>query len=299
MDGSSPDSISDTARIDLPGAYTVSFSGDPDPIGALTLANAANVTFASSSRTGNPIVPRTLQLVNTGGGAGSLTMTGSASLALGATSGGIPSTSNPFHLTADGDLTVGFGSTLNVRFGSDVVASKLVSGGQVNVSGSGSTLNASTSVEVNGGLNITTGGLLQNVQDANIGNQRSGLSTATVSGVGSQWLISELLSVGAGLGQGTLNIKGGGSVSNTHGFLGASVESNGMATVTGGAWTMTGRLSIGGSSFSNSVGGFGSLNIQPAAIVSAAEGVVLFPDGHVNLQGGILDTSAISFFQGM
>jgi hypothetical protein len=116
VDGSPPSSIFDEARFTLGGAYTVSFNADPDPIGALTLISGSNVTFASSSRPGNPIPPRSLSLIQTGAQSGNLVVAGFSKLTLGAVTGGFPSSSHPFHLTADEiQLTDGGGSRPAVR----------------------------------------------------------------------------------------------------------------------------------------------------------------------------------------
>ncbi|MBA3480592.1 MAG: hypothetical protein H0T51_02150, partial [Pirellulales bacterium] len=410
VDGTTPSSIFDQANINLAGTYTVSFSADPDPIGALTVNSAANVTFASNSRPPSPIVPRTLRLVDTSGG-GDLSVRGRATLTLGHMTGGFPS-SHPFHLTAGGELTVEFFSTLNVLFGSDVVTSILRNRGTTNVSGSGSTLNAgSTNItgdsvinvsgsgstfnagsmifEIGGGdLTVTAGGRVESSASVmrqggaihvsgsgstliggsmlidggnlkvtaggrvessavDLGFSEGSGGGAFVSGVGSTWAIidQELVVSGSGTGElnimaggavssrggviggfdhgvgvvnvsdagsqwnnsgnlfvgdrasGLLTVTGGGSVSSTDGYIGQGLGSVGTALITGGAWTMTGQLSVGGSG--STAGGQGTLNIQPAGTVSAAQGVVLFPDAHVNLQGGTLDASAISYHQGI
>ncbi|MBA3481765.1 MAG: hypothetical protein H0T51_08115, partial [Pirellulales bacterium] len=240
VDGSPPSSIFDQATFDKAGAYTVSFNADPDPIGALTLTSATNVTFASSSRPGNPILPRSLRLIEASGvSTGDLRISGGATLTLGAVTGGFPSTSHPFHLTADSNLHINPGATLNVRFGSDVVTLILSSDGLINVSGSGSTLNAHTTQVGDGSLNVTAGGL---VQSSNSIVGLAGTGTATVSGAGSQWNNLGRLTVGFDEGaSGTLNVTGGGSVSSADGVIGV-INGTGTATVTGGAWTMTGQL---------------------------------------------------------
>ncbi|MBA3482512.1 MAG: hypothetical protein H0T51_11915 [Pirellulales bacterium] len=294
VDGSTPSSIFDQATFNLPGAYTVSFTGDPDPIGALTLTSAANVTFASSSRPGNPIVPRSLSLVETSGANnGNLVVSGGATLTLGATTAGFPSSSHPFHLTAGGNLSVGPTATLNVRFGSDVVASVLSHEGQINVSGSGSSLNVNSMHILGGSLNVTAGGLVQSTSSF-VGLDTGG-GSVTVSGAGSQWNNSGRLTVGFDEGGSSmLNVTGGGSVSSTDGVIGVA-NGAGTATVTGGAWTMTGRLSVGGDVSGELSDGTGTLSIQPAGTVSAVQGVVIFLQGLVRLQGGTLDASTVSF----
>ena len=68
----------------------------------------------------------------------------------------------------------------------------------------------------------------------------------TVTGPGSTWTNSELLSVGTN-GTGTLTIANGGVVSNTNGFVGFDTGSQGAVTVTGAGstWTNSGDLFVG------------------------------------------------------
>ena len=119
----------DEATFNLAGAYTVTFNGVPVPIQALSLTGAANVTFTSA----NSVDIRTLR-VNSPitGGPQDVDIRNGATLSLGTFFfvGG----NKPLHLTVGQKLSVNSGSTLNVRFGSDVVTSGLNVGGQVNVS---------------------------------------------------------------------------------------------------------------------------------------------------------------------
>lgn len=324
----SPPTVLQQAAINLPGAYTVSFNAPPSNIRELTVSGAVNATLASSGPTTITTLHVTSSLFE---GPQDVVVSGGASLTLG---NFLVFTNRPLHLNVGHELNVQAGSTLNVRVGSDVVTPALLSAGQLTVAGAGSTLTAGSAEFSEGSLNVTTGGVLQtagaDVVDAagavsgagslwtdtgeisigrsgegalnitaggkvqsfsgRIGRGFSGVAVATVSGANSQWNISTELSVGSGQGTGTLNVAGGGSVTCTDGFVGRSTFAHGTATITGGAWTMTGRLSLGGEN-----GAIGTLNLQPAGIVSAAQGVVIFPDSVVNMQGGTLDASAISF----
>ena len=332
-DNTSP-GVFDTATFNLAGAYTVAFNAVPTPIRELTLTGAANVTLTSA----NSVDVRTLRVNSSlSGGSQNVNISSGASLSLGTFVFGI-NISKPLHLTVGNRLSVASGSTLNVRFGSDVTTPELTGDGQVNVSGSGSTLNVTTNAIDFGSLNATAGGVVQTTTasfgDGGIasvsgsGSQwiatgsvvigsedqgtlnitaggkvqsltgvigSEGIGFVTVSGAGSQWNNLDSLIVGQIFGSGTLNVTGGGSVSCIDGFIGRFFDSDGTATVTGGAWSMTGRLAVGGDADDGAPGGPGTLNIQPAGTVTAAQGVVLFPDAHVNLQGGTLDASAISF----
>jgi T5SS/PEP-CTERM-associated repeat protein len=336
-DGSVPGTL-DRATFNVAGTYLVEFGTAPQAIRELNLT-AGQVTFNS------PGTFRTLNVNSTSfGGPQDVNITNGATLTLGTVTGFVI---QPLHLTVGDTLSVSSGSTLNARFGSDVVTSKLNSLGQINVTGLGSALTITGSsgndANINGGsvnvtgggevqttlanfngtslgtvsgagsqwidtdimrvggngegtLNITAGGQVQSVNGI-IGDLSTGVGNVTVSGANSEWNNSGVLVVGRD-GSGTMNVTGGGTVSSTDGFLSAFPASDGTATITGGAWTMTGRLYVGGNAILDT-GGFATLNIQPAGIVSAAQGVIFFADAHVNLQGGTLDASAISYDQGI
>ena len=84
----------------------------------------------------------------------------------------------------------------------------------------------------------------------------------TVDGTGSTWTNSGSLYVG-NCGNGTLNITGGGAVSNTNGYIGYNSGSTGTVTVagTGSTWTNSGDLDVGNY-------GSGTLNITGGGAVS-------------------------------
>ena len=129
-----------------------------------------------------------------------------------------------------------------------------------------------------------------------IGDVAGSTGMATVAGAGSTWTNSGDLSVGED-GMGTINILGAGSVSNINGFIAKNAGSNGTTTVCGAGsnWETSGRLSIAGDALNSLNGGTGTLTIQPGGTVSVAQDIILFPDGTLNLEGGTLDTEAISF----
>ena len=98
----------------------------------------------------------------------------------------------------------------------------------------------------------------------------SGISgSATISGANSQWINSSCLYVGNG-GSGTLNVTGGGSVSNYYGCcIGENSSATGVVTVDGAGskWTIRNNLQI--SSY-----GSGTLNVTNGASVSNAYGYI-------------------------
>ena len=85
----------------------------------------------------------------------------------------------------------------------------------------------------------------------------------TVSGAGSTWNNSGGLHVGSG-GNGTLNISGGGAVSNGDGYVGDGSGSTGVVTVagTGSTWVNNGELAVGNA-------GNGTLNITGGGTVNS------------------------------
>ena len=90
------------------------------------------------------------------------------------------------------------------------------------------------------------------------------------SGATDPWEIDGDLTVGS-TGEGTLNIKSGGVVTNTTGYLGSSSDSVGTATVTGegSEWNNSGYLYVG-----SGYSGEGTLNIKDGGVVSSAEGTI-------------------------
>ena len=121
----------------------------------------------------------------------------------------------PLHLTVGHALFVNAGSTLNVRFGSDVITPRLSSDGQINVTGLGSALTASSTSIDDGSLNVTAGGVVQ-TDNADIND-----ALGTVSGAGSQWIDTGTIQVGES-SEGTLNIAAGGRVDSNGGTVGGN-----------------------------------------------------------------------------
>jgi T5SS/PEP-CTERM-associated repeat protein len=276
VDGSSPSSIFDSATFNLPGAYTVSYSADPDPIGALTLASGANVTFASAvGRDGITVVSRSLRLVDTGAHPGKLAVAGGSTLTLGRVTGGFPSTSQPFHLTVDKTISLSDGGTLNARFGSQVDA-QLISVGVPSQEGQGR-------LSVSSGAAVTSHFGL-------IGSSGSS-GDVTVSGVGSRWDLTSLnlcISDGQTGSIGMLSITGGGVVTNINSGLGGTGTIAATVTVSGDGslWKMNGLLGIDQS---------GTVQIQPGGTVIVDQDTVVFSAGRVRLQGGTFDTEGFRF----
>ena len=185
------------------------------------------------------------------------------------------------------DLRLENGSgTLNIEAGGVVnshagwVAIGPDSTSVVTVRGSGSQWNCSSFLELgrNGSatLNIESGGTVDNTYTNIGGGLFGGSGTATVTGVGSQWHLSQNLAVGRFSG-GTLIIEAGGVVNNASGFVGSNSYDEpihdsvgtGVTTVTGvgSQWNNVGNLYVG-------YGGHATLNIEAGGMISNTEGYV-------------------------
>ena len=176
-------------------------------------------------------------------------------------------------------------TTGNIGYWSDAV-------GTVTVTGEESEWNNSHFLYVGrkgkGTLNIEAGGVVSNTrgyigysmyqQDLFVS---SSVGTVTVTGEGSEWNNSDWLSVGHE-GEGTLNIKAGGVVSNTGGSIGSSSGSVGTVTVTGegSQWNNSGSLTVSngtlnitdGGMVSNTTGHIGSSSNSVATVTVTGEG---------------------------
>jgi T5SS/PEP-CTERM-associated repeat protein/autotransporter-associated beta strand protein len=277
LDNTAPGN-SDQATFTAGGTYTVTFDSEPPAIQALTLTNAPNVTFTSSSF----IQPRTIR-VTSASGSKDLLLTDVSTLSLG-TSGVIFNPDKPLHLTVGDNLAVQNGSTLNVRFGSDVSTfrSNIASGGTVNVIGSGSVLMNDSDLTVGttmsgfAAMTIQSGGAVSsNVGHVAEGGDSTGM--ATVFGVGSNWTNSGSIVIGEG-GTGGLNVNTGGNVTSFSGTLGSLGGSTGTVNITDAtsAWMMNDSLHVGEN-------GAGALTISAGGNVSNTEGVIAKEPGSIGI----------------
>jgi T5SS/PEP-CTERM-associated repeat protein len=201
-------------------------------------------------------------------------------------------------------LTVQGGSTLTTNIGSTIggggsgSATVTVSGNSSawNNSGSpifvGATFGAAPGPGV-GTLNVQNGGTLTTGnQSLLIGTAIAGaIGTVNVTGTGA------VINTGAAsvfLGNfngasGTLNVTNAGTVTSGAAFIGRVIGSTGTVTVGGpggvAAWNITGTFAIGGET--SLPGGTGTLTIPTGGVVNAGN-LILWPDGTVDLNGGLL-----------
>jgi T5SS/PEP-CTERM-associated repeat protein len=228
-----------------------------------------------------------LQTSATFGSSGIITITQSASNALGVGYKGIGSLQITEGVSvASSDAYLGYFSG---------------SSGTVTVTGGGSKWTSSNYLSVGyygtGKLNIKAGGQVSNSNTVyvSLGRVSHSSGTATVTGSGSMWTNSGGLSVGQS-GTGTLNIESGGLVSNTYGYIGEYSSAYGSVTVsgTGSIWANSGTLNIGRS-------GWGTLNIGNGVagdcVVLAKTAVLGYSStarATCTLNGGTLQTSSIT-----
>jgi T5SS/PEP-CTERM-associated repeat protein len=190
------------------------------------------------------------------GGTGTLSITGGGAVSTPGSSIGCGSGST-------GTVTVdGAGSVYNNYYGNLYVG---------NAGGSGT-------------LSVTNGGALTS-SGANIGYSSGSTGVVTIHGAGSTWTNSGGLCVGgfsgSGNGNGTLNVTGGGALTNgSDCYVGYGSGSVGKVTVdgAGSTWTNNGGLFIGGTDYyySPSGGGTGTLSITNGGSVSSVGGSIGF-----------------------
>ncbi len=203
------------------------------------------------------------------------------------------------------ELVVGYSGagTLNIESGGSVSSrSGLVgyengSDGIATITGAGSSWTISGTLEVanqafrtrnadpRGTLNIAGGGTVSS-SHSYLGLVGTGI--ATVTGAGSTWITSFMLSVGS-TSTGTLNVESGGMVSSATGVVGEDSRGTGVVTVTGtgSTWNNSGNLSVG-------AGGDGTLNIESSGTVSSKT-VAIGALGVLNLKpGGVLRTESLT-----
>ncbi len=160
----------------------------------------------------------------------------------------------------------------------------------------------------NGALTIQNNGTINLSVGADVGEFVGSQGTATVTGAGSTWNNSGLLSIGTN-GTGELTIGNGGAVSNTNGFIAFATGSQGAVTVTGSgsSWINsialfvgrlgTGSLVIADGSMVTVAGGGGTAFVanQPGSIGSLNIGAA---PGHAATAPGTLNAATVAFGAG-
>ncbi len=136
-----------------------------------------------------------------------------------------------------------------------------------------------------GGGTLTVTAATLNLASATLGLTATGSGTVTV-GSGGVWQIDGVLTVGAD-GTGSLNVEGGGMVSNSDGFFGYDSNDNTVAvTGAGSQWSNNGNLFIG------SYGSDNTITIEDGALVTVSGAMMFgydpYSGGYENTTGNIL-----------
>ncbi|MEZ6061751.1 MAG: hypothetical protein R3C19_15490 [Planctomycetaceae bacterium] len=229
--------------------------------GRLTVQNAGTVTYRdtgiigqNAGSTGRVTVTGTgSRMRNLGGVGGGIRVGEAGSGTLNVLNGGVAEDASPN--VADGWIGRLSGST-----------------GTVNVDGAGSFFEVNSNLHIGqdgtGELNITNGGRARN-NAANVGAtfNGTGSGTVTVDGAGSTWSNFS----GINVGDGSITISNGASVTSTFGIVGNRSGATGsvLVTGTGSSWAAGGgnaAFQIGQS------GGTGSLTIENGGLVTSGLG---------------------------
>jgi outer membrane autotransporter protein len=202
------------------------------------------------------------------GSSGSITVSGQSSFTL---------TGQPLFVGYDGqgsfDLTAGAtASTDDVTIGYGTGSS-----GSASASGAGTSWIIDGDLVVGqdgtGSMTISTGAAISN-DNATIGlGAGNATSAVTISGLGSQWTTSGLLTVGAS-GSGELSIFSGATVSSGSAIIGRFASGSVTVGGTGSLWD-TGALLVGGDSAdADSSGANGKLDISTGGAVTSSSAIV-------------------------
>ncbi len=192
----------------------------------------------------------------------------------------------------DGGTVASMSGTLGTEAGS---------AGTAFVDGAGSSWTTSADLTVGmvgyGELNITGGGIVTSAS-GHVGGgvdisqvTLTGIGVVHVDGTGSAWNNSGELHIGDfDYSDGTLLVTGGGTVTNTDGYLGRLFGSVCSATVdgAGSTWTNSGSLFVG------SGGGYSStLTISNGGLTSVADATVITGSSTLQIDGGTLATGSL------
>ncbi|HEX2889617.1 autotransporter outer membrane beta-barrel domain-containing protein, partial [Vineibacter terrae] len=232
-----------TMLIDGPGS-SVTATNSTQVGGALTISNGATLTSNSGAGVGGYDVPPVVTVTGQGSTwivTGGLNIGTSFMPVLFAPgpmiTPGIVTVLDGGSVSVIDGTTVFAGSTLNVGNGSTLQTGELSVNGTMAIDGPGSSVTATGSTSIAGGLTITNRATLASNGGASVGGYE-GLPVATVTGQGSTWTITGELAIGASLmpmilapdpmiTPGVVTVADGGSVSATGGttiFAGSTLN---------------------------------------------------------------------------
>jgi len=138
-------------------------------------------------------------------------------------------------------------------------------------------------------LTLSSGASLTNA-NVSISSEATGDGTALASD-DSSWTILNTLNVGT-VGDGILSITGG-SVVNSDAFVGGLPASDGVAALSGGEWTTSEVLTIGGPNVGPTAGGSGLVRVTGGRLGADGE-IHVLPSGILELQAGVVDANTIT-----
>lgn len=176
--------------------------------------------------------------------------------------------------------------------------------GEVTVSGNGSTWINDAVIYVGyegaGTLTVEAGGAIESDVGVIGVNINTHASTVTVTGAGSSWTNTSILSVGS-IGTSTLTIEAGGEVTNVNGFIASLPFTEATVTVRNtdlsgsipATWSNDGSLYVAGDE--TEAGGSGTLNVETGGVVNVTDELIIWDDGTVKLTGGTINLGDLVF----
>ena len=284
------------------GTATVSGSGSSWTNGVVCFVGFNGTAALNVTNGGHVSNSQTLQLRESDGSMGMVTVDGAGSVwTLSSSLTVAGNGAGTLLVTNGGSVFTGgsggsFGSVIGRNPGSNGVAT--ISGAGSAWTNNGALAIADGFAGTNGTLHIANGGAVSNSYSL-LGGFDGSSGTATVDGVGSTWVNNGNLFVpGANGGAGMLTITLGGVVSSSNGYLGSgSTSSTGTVDVdgAGSTWTNSANLYVGGSE--SGMAGGGLLRIQNGGTVSASATTVWAP-GTLEIGPNPTLNSALTFSGG-
>ncbi|WP_237143373.1 autotransporter domain-containing protein [Phyllobacterium zundukense] len=171
--------------------------------------------------------------------------------------------------------------------------------GTVQVDGVGSKLSTGTDMTLDGSLDITNGGVVSVGASSSIGNSTNFAGGVNVSGAGSQWTTTGVLTVGDA-GSGTLNISNGGVVNSQATILAVTDDVASTININEGGTFNTDLLTFSDGdgtlnfdskadyAFATAMEGYGNLNVLSGHVILSGD------SGAFNGKTQVFDKSILS-----
>ncbi len=283
------------------GTLTVSGGTYTQADSALTISGVNGPTFVlTGGATTNGV--QSLDVGAASGQSGNLSILGGSMFRMGggsvlgdaagstgsATITGADSTWNLNFLTVGGD---GIG-TLAVSNGGTVISSVGYVGGSATgsamITGTGSNwslADAMVGYAGAGTLTVSDGGRVSS-ERSSVGVQLGSTGSATITGTASNWSLGSGQLIVGDLGNGTLTVSGGGTVTSGTADLGSSSGSTGSVTISGAGstWTNSGNFYAGGYEISS--GGSGLVTVNSSGSLNVGGTLKIWNQGTLSLDTG-------------